>query len=612
MYLGALPLQDGSTFFRVWAPFAGTVSVETGHDMRRTDIPRSEGGYFEGLVSGAGHNDLYRYVIDGRHALADPASRSQPDGVHGPSRIVDHTLFNWSDEERKGIPLAQYIIYELHTGTFTGEGTFEAAIRRLEYLKDLGVNAIELMPVAQFPGEHNWGYDGTFPFAVQNSYGGPEGLKTFVNACHGQDISVILDVVYNHLGPEGNYLGEYGPYFTDRYKTPWGKAINFDGPSSDEVRHYFIESALAWITDYHIDALRIDAVHGIFDFSARTFLEDLAAAVSRQSRALGRASYLIAESDLNDIRIVTPGRRGGLGLDAQWNDDFHHALHTILTGESSGYYRDFGTPRHMAKAFREGYVYTGQYSHYRRRKHGSPSRQVPPTRFVVFSQNHDQIGNRARGERSASLVPMEKLRTAAVAVLLSPFIPLLFMGEEYGEKAPFLYFVDHSDEALIDAVRSGRAREFSSFDWEGSIPDPQARETFLRSKIGMDSRSAGPHGLLHGFYRHLAQLRRSLKPWEMKKKRPDVKLFRGHDLLRVIMPLAAGDIACFFNFSDNEVSVDPSLPDGSWIKIIDTQSPEWGGKGETAAVNIGSRGTRAQTLPVRIAPGNTAVYRKED
>lgn len=612
-YLGALPFRDGSTFFRVWAPFADVVSVETGPqpDTRRTGLARCEGGYFEGLADNAGHNDLYRYIIDDRYALPDPASRSQPDGVHGSSQILDHALFNWDDNGWKSAPLDQFIMYELHVGTFTGEGTFEAAAGCIEYLKDLGVNAIELMPVAQFPGRYNWGYDGTFPFAVHNSYGGPEGLKTFVDACHREDISVILDVVYNHLGPEGNYLGRYGPYFTDRYRTPWGDAINFDGPFSDEVRHFFIESALAWITDYHIDVLRIDAIHGIFDFSAKTFLGELSEAVNKRGRELGRGACLIAESDLNDIRTVTPARQGGSGFDAQWNDDFHHALHTILTGEQNGYYCDFGTIEHMAKAYREGYIYTGQYSQYRRKRHGSPSRHIPAARFVVFSQNHDQVGNRALGDRLGSLVPMEKLRTAAVAVLLSSGIPLLFMGEEYGETAPFLYFVNHSDKALIDAVRSGRAEEFSSFDWKGNIPDPQSEETFMRSKVNRQARFAEPHSSLYDFYRHLTGLRHSLRPWEMKKKRPDVKLLSGNNVLRVLMPLRTGDISCFFNFSGFGVPIRSPLPAASWTKIVDTASPRWGGEGEMAPPDIGPSAAGASMPSITIGPFNSVVYRRK-
>ncbi len=611
MYLGALPSADGSTFFRVWAPFAETVSVEVGppHRTRRVALVRAGGDYFEGLAENAGHNDLYRYVVDSNYVLPDPASRSQPEGVHGPSRVVDHSRFHWSDEEWRGIPLGEYIIYELHVGTFTGEGTFEAITDRIEYLKELGVNAIELMPVAQFPGGRNWGYDGTFPFAPHSTYGGPGGLKAFVDACHGHGISVILDVVYNHLGPEGNYLGRFGPYFTDRYRTPWGNAINFDGPMSDEVRRYFIENALEWITRYHIDALRIDAIHGIFDFSARTFLEDLAIAVGTWNSKGGRSAYLIAESDLNDIRVITPHRNGGIGIDAQWNDDFHHALHTLLTGESDGYYQDFGTIEDMAKAYREGYVYTGQFSPYRLRKHGNPSKQRPASQFVVFCQNHDQVGNRADGRRLGDLVDHDKLRMAALAVMLAPCVPLLFMGEEYGETAPFFYFVSHGDKDLIEAVRAGRAEEFASFDGSTDIPDPQSEETFLRSKINPRLHLLEPHSSLFAFYRHLSALRRSIRPWEMRRKRPPVNAWHDRATLLVRMPLASGEVACFFNFSGNPVTVSPRLATGSWTMVADSLSPQWGGSGEKAPSLINE--DAASDTHFTLGPFNAVVYRKE-
>jgi len=611
MYLGALPSPDGSTFFRVWAPLAETVSVEIGHPhgVRRTGLIRAGDDYFEGLTENAGHDDLYRYVVDGDYVLPDPVSRSQPKGVHGPSRIVDHSRFRWSDEQWTGIPLGEYVIYELHVGTFTDEGTFEAITGRIEYLKELGVNAIELMPVGQFPGDRNWGYDGVFPFAPHNTYGGPEGLKTLVDACHRNGISVALDVVYNHLGPEGNYLGRFGPYFTDHYHTPWGDAINFDGPMSDEVRRYFIENALEWITHYHIDALRKDAIHGIFDFSARTFLEDIVCAVAALHRQGGRKAYLIAESDLNDIRTITPPRNGGIGFDAQWNDDFHHALHTLLTEESDGYYRDFGTIENMAKSYREGYVYTGQFSPYRRRRHGSQSKHRPVTQFVVFSQNHDQVGNRAGGERLGDLVFPDKLRMAAVAVMLAPYLPLLFMGEEYGETAPFLYFVSHGDENLIEAVRTGRAGEFASFARGTDIPDPQAEETFFRSKINLELRFFEPHSPLFAFYQHLLVLRSSLRPWEMKKKRPFVKVWQDRGTLLVRLPLMSGEIACFFNFSKNPATISPPLTRGSWVMVADSFSPRWGGNGEKAPSLI--RQDAGTDTHFTLGPFNAVVYQKE-
>jgi maltooligosyltrehalose trehalohydrolase len=607
-HLGAVPSADGSTSFRLWAPFARTVSVDIlrGPGGRREPLAPSGGDYFEGKVDGVGDGDLYRFVIDGNSTFPDPASRSQPEGVHGPSRILDHALFQWSDDGWQGRALEEYIIYELHVGTFTDEGTFEAIVACLDYFKDLGVNAIELMPVSQFPGSRNWGYDGAFPFAPHNTYGGPRGLKTLVNACHEQGFAVVLDVVYNHLGPEGNYLGNFGPYFTDRYRTPWGDAVNFDGPFSDEVRNYFTRNALDWFVHYHVDALRLDAIHGIFDFSARTFLQELSETV-RSALSGTPPVYLIAESDLNDIRIITPREDGGIGLDAQWNDDFHHALHTLLTRERQGYYQDFGDIENLAKSFAEGYVYTGEFSSYRVRKHGSPSKHRPAAQFMVFCQNHDQAGNRPGGDRLASLVGHDRLKVAATAVLLSPYIPLLFMGEEYGETAPFLYFVSHGDERLIEAVREGRKQEFAWFPSVGEMPDPQREETFRLSRIDRASRFEEARRPLFGFYRHLTSLRRSLRPWQMTGGRPLVRCWPDRSSLFVMMPLPGNDVALFFNFSEEDVHVESPLHEGSWAAIADTLSPRWGGSGEIAPTRIS--GETATVLS--LGSLNAVAYRRE-
>ncbi|OPY00020.1 MAG: Malto-oligosyltrehalose trehalohydrolase [Syntrophorhabdus sp. PtaB.Bin047] len=607
-HLGAVPFADGSTSFRVWAPFARTVSVDVlqGPRWRREPLAPSGGNYFEGKVDGVADGDLYRFAIDDSSTFPDPASRSQPKGVHGPSQVVDNTSFPWSDNGWQGRALEEYIIYELHVGTFTGEGTFEAIVPCLDYFRDLGVNAIELMPVSQFPGSRNWGYDGTFPFAPHNTYGGPRGLKTLVNACHEQGLAVILDVVYNHLGPEGNYLANFGPYFTDRYRTPWGDALNFDGPFSDEVRNYFVRSALDWFVHYHVDALRLDAIHGIFDFSARTFLQELSETVASALPGAPPA-YLIAESDLNDIRVITPRKDGGIGLDAQWNDDFHHALHTLLTGEKHGYYQDFGDIDNLAKSFAEGYVYTGEFSSYRARRHGGPSKHRPAAQFIVFSQNHDQAGNRPGGERLAALVGHDRLKVAAMAVLLSPSIPLLFMGEEYGETAPFLYFVDHSDEGLMEAVRTGRTQEFAWFPSVGEIPDPQEEETFVLSRINRESRFEGSRRPLFGFYRHLISLRRSLKPWQMREGRPVVRCWPDRSSLFVMMPLPGNDVALFFNFSEKDVRIGSPLHEGLWTAIADTLSPRWGGSGEIAPASI--TGETGAVLP--LGPLSAVAYRRE-
>ena len=430
--LGACPEGSSSTRFRVWAPYATSVAVRLiGREREPIPLAVSDRGYFEGTIQGAEPGARYVYVLDGKKERPDPASRFQPEGVHGPSAVVDPAAFLWTDHHWAGLPLKDFIVYELHTGTFTVDGTFQGIIARLDYLRDeVGVTAIELMPVAQFPGGRNWGYDGAYPYAPQSGYGGPQGLKALVDACHARGLAVILDVVYNHLGPEGNYLGDFGPYFTDRYRTPWGRAINYDGPDSDEVRHFILGNALYWATEFHVDALRLDAIHGIFDFSARHILRDIADAVHTQAERVGRAIHVVAESDLNDVRVIAPAQEGGNGLDAQWSDDFHHALHTLLTGERSGYYEDFGGLDQLATAMREGYVYSGQRSAHRRRRHGNSSRGRPPWQFIVCAQNHDQVGNRAFGDRLSALVPFEALKLAAASVLLAPNIPLLFMGEE--------------------------------------------------------------------------------------------------------------------------------------------------------------------------------------
>ncbi|MFW6055122.1 MAG: malto-oligosyltrehalose trehalohydrolase, partial [Thermodesulfobacteriota bacterium] len=440
MKIGAWYKGDNRCTFRVWAPYAGEMSVHFPERPTRTvSMQKLEQGYFEITCSSTPPGTRYSYLLPGGHHRPDPASQFQPRDVHGPSEVVDQGRFTWTDSSWLMFPKEEIIAYELHTGTFTPQGTFEAVIPRLNALQDLGVNTLNLMPVAQFPGARNWGYDGVLPFAVQNTYGGPLGLKQLVDACHCRGMAVILDVVYNHLGPEGNYLAQFGPYFTETYQTPWGEALNFDGPHSDQVRNFFIENALYWFREFHVDGLRLDAVHAILDMSAKPFLQELSEKVDDFRLQHERRVYLIPESDLNDTRLIRSRESGGFGHDAQWNDDFHHALHALLTAEDHGYYQDFGSPSHLAKSLQQGYAYTWNYSRYRQRHHGNASRDIPGDRFVVFSQNHDQVGNRMLGERLSSLVSFEALKLAAACVLLSPFLPLLFMGEEYGEEAPFLY-----------------------------------------------------------------------------------------------------------------------------------------------------------------------------
>ncbi|MCI0665474.1 MAG: malto-oligosyltrehalose trehalohydrolase [Acidobacteria bacterium] len=511
MRIGAYYLGAGKCRFIVWSPNCKEVTLRIVSPTERSIVMTGdEWGYFRVEVENIfpGTQYFYRPGPDLEHP--DPASQYQPLGVHGPSEVVDHQSFQWEDDDWKGINLSNLITYELHIGTFTREGTFDAVIDRLDDLLELGINAIEIMPIAQFPGERNWGYDGVYPFAAQHSYGGPQGLKRLVNACHQRGLALLLDVVYNHLGPEGNYLARFAPYFNDKYRTPWGSAINFDDLSSDGVRNYFIENALYWLREYHIDGLRLDAIETIGDRSAQPFLQELADRVRQFARHSGRQVHLIAESDLNDPRVISRKQQGGFGLSAQWNDDFHHALHTLLSGERQGYYADFGKIEHLVKAYREGFVYSGEYSVYRRRRHGATSAKNKSQKFIVFAQNHDQIGNRAQGERLSNLITFESLKLAAGAVMLAANLPMLFMGEEYGEDSPFLYFVSHGDPALVEAVREGRHAEFAEFHQRGETPDPQSPETFLRSKLKWEVRRQGHHGVLLEFYRSLINLRRSL------------------------------------------------------------------------------------------------------
>jgi maltooligosyltrehalose trehalohydrolase len=596
--LGARPLGDDLVRFVVWAPFAEKVAVRILEERGRV-VPMEAGerGYHFAVVDELPAGSLYFYRLDDGKELPDPASRWQPRGVHGPSAVVD-PAFDWDDASWAGRALRDYILYELHVGTYTPEGTFDAIIPHLKELRDLGITALELMPVAQFPGDRNWGYDGVFPFAVQGSYGGPRGLKRLVNACHRQGLAVVLDVVYNHLGPEGNYLREYGPYFTNRYQNAWGQALNFDGADSDQVRRFFIDNALEWITDFHIDAFRLDAVDTIIDNSARTFLQELSETVHERGRSLERAIYCMAESALNDSRLVRPREEGGYGLDAQWNDEFHHALHVLLTGESRGYYEDYGTVADLVKAFGEGYVHTGQYSRFRKKRYGVSSRDVPASRFVVFRQNHDQVGNRVYGSRHSRVVPFEGLKLAASVVLLSPYIPLLFMGEEYGEKAPFLYFVSHSDPALIEAVRAGRLEEFAAFNWPQEPPDPQDEVTFLRTKLDHSLRKRGQHKKLLDFYRELIKLRTGVPALaSMSKERMETVGYEEEGVLFVRRWEGKSEVCAVFNLSEDEVTLELPFPSGSWRKLLDSGDRRWDGPGSGIPGKLRVDGEAALTLP---------------
>ncbi|MDA8061503.1 MAG: malto-oligosyltrehalose trehalohydrolase [Actinomycetota bacterium] len=501
-----LPGPEG--VLRVWAP--GSERVEAVLDGGTREMERAGGGWWRLGVPGAGHGTRYRFSLDGGPPRADPRSGWQPEGIEGPSALVDHGRFEWHDRSWTGGHLASSVLYELHVGTFGEDGTFDGAIDHLDELVELGVDAIELLPVAEASGSRGWGYDGVLLFAPHHAYGGPEGLKRLVDACHLRGLAVVLDVVYNHLGPAGNYLSEYGPYFTDRYHTPWGAAVNFDGPGSDEVRRFVTDNARQWFYAYHLDGLRLDAVHAIHDSGALHVLEELAGVGTEVTDATGRRRWVIAESDLNDPRLVRSPEAGGYGLDAAWSDDFHHALHSVLTGERAGYYEDFGSIGQLAKALGEVYVFGRDWSALRGRHHGRPVGDLPRTRFLGYLQNHDQIGNRALGERSSALMSPGRLAVAAALVVLSPFVPMLFQGEEWGASTPWQYFTDHQDPALGRAVSDGRRREFAAFGWDpAAVPDPQDPATFARSKLDWSERTRSPHREVLAWHRELLGLRRA-------------------------------------------------------------------------------------------------------
>ena len=494
--------------YEVWAPDAANVEVEAGGRRHAMTPSPARRGWWTAEAEG----EDYGFVVDGAGPFPDPRSPWQPDGVHGLSRAYDHAAFAWTDAAWHGRPLAGGVLYELHVGTFTPEGTFDAAVGRLDHLVELGVDAVELMPVAAFPGRHGWGYDGVGLWAVHDPYGGPDGLKRFVDACHGRGLGVLLDVVYNHLGPSGNYLGEYGPYFTDAHRTPWGPAVNLDRAGSDEVRAFIVDNALMWLRDYHLDGLRLDAVHALSDERALHILEELTVAVDGLRAATGRELFVVAESDLGDPRLVTAREAGGYGLDAQWNDDFHHALHAALTGERQGYYCDFGSMEALAKTLRGAFFHDGTWSTFRGRSHGRPVDRLrtPGHRFAGFLQNHDQVGNRATGDRISATLSPGLLKVGAGLLLASPFTPMLFMGEEWGATTPWRFFTDHQEPELARAVSEGRRREFATHGWASEdVPDPQDLETYRRSVLDWSEPSRPEHRELLEWYRDLIGLRRS-------------------------------------------------------------------------------------------------------
>lgn len=588
---GAFLSSDGVCHWRVWAPHANTVQLLLVNEQgRRSSQPmhREESGHFIFTAPDIKEGQRYAYSLNSSRELPDPASRWQPEGVHGPSAVWNPDNFAWSDATWRGVAREDLVIYELHVGTFTPEGKFAAIIPRLASLRELGVTAIELMPVGQFPGRRNWGYDGTYWYAAQNSYGGPRELQRLVDACHAAGMAIFLDVIYNHLGPEGNYLSEFGPYFTNRHHTPWGSALNYDDRGSNDVRDYVTNNVRQWIRDFHFDGLRLDAIHAICDSSAQHLLADIKLAADDEAAKHGWPVQIIAESCLNDVRLLRPLERSGYGLDAQWNDDFHHCVHALLTGERDGYYSDYDPPdARLVKALNDTFVYDGGHSPFLGRRHGAPVGDLSGDRFVVSIQTHDQVGNRAIGERLTHLVDPAQLRLAAALLLLSPHIPMLFMGEEYGEECVFPFFCDFGDLHLQEAVRRGRRAEFSEFAWSGEIPDPQDEKTFLMAKLRWNWPQSVSQTGLRQLYQDLLTARRT---W------PALKDFQ-HRTARLmttaegatVLHLARGEpaqpaqqIHAYFNLGPIEAS-------GVWepstqSPLLRTEAIRYGGKGELTAL----------------------------
>lgn len=566
----------------LWAPHANKVQLKINDLATLLDLNAQDYGYWclETELIEVGMD--YWFVLTDANGkikhLPDPASLSQPNGVHESSNAIDLKDFTWADHDWKGISIEKLIIYELHTGTFSAEGTFLGIEQKLDYLLDLGISAIEIMPVGQFPGNRNWGYDGIFPFAVQSSYGGMLGLQNLVNICHQKGLSVILDVVYNHLGPEGNYFNFFAPYFTSKYQIPWGNAINFDDAYCDGVRHFFIENVLMWFRDFHIDGLRLDAVHAIKDLSATHFLAEVRKHVNELSQITGRNYHLIVELDLNDNKFINPIEKEGFGMDAQWIDEFHHALRVAAGQKQTAYYADFNGVEHLAKAYKDAYVYDGIYSDQRKRTFGKPATGNSGKQFIVFSQNHDQVGNRMLGERTSVLHSFEMQKLLLGTVLISPFLPMLFMGEEWGETNPFLYFVSHSDKGLIAAVRKGRKDEFKEFYAEGEAPDPQDEATFNRSKLQWNLLSKAKHQQLLAYYKTFISLRKSNKVLSnLNKEQLETTAFPDQNILIIKRWQDDEEIICFLNFSQQRQQTKVETNQNYLVKILDSASVQWGG-----------------------------------
>jgi maltooligosyltrehalose trehalohydrolase len=605
--VGARYSRNGSCCFTVWAPEKETMTLHiVAPAEQKVEMVKDKEGYFSTTLNDIQPGCRYFFMPNGEKSFPDPASFFQPEGVHGPSEVVDHDRYEWLDAGWRGLPLSDLILYEMHVGAFTHEGTFISAISRLDDIAQSGINAIEIMPVAQFPGNRNWGYDGVYQYATQHSYGGPNALKKFVDACHARGIAVILDVVYNHFGPEGNYLAEFAPYFTDKYKTPWGRAINFDGQWSDGVRDFFCNNALYWLTNFHIDGLRIDAIHEMYDFGAVHVWDRLNRLVKEEEQRAGRTLHVIAESDLNNPKIVKHPEAGGYGFDAQWLDDFHHALYVMVDKKGIKRYEDFGRIELLAKVYTDGFAHSGEYVRFRKRKYGASSVGIPGNRFIAFIQNHDQIGNSSDGARLSTSISFDLLKVSLAALLLSPYIPMLFMGEEYGEDAPFPYFVHHSDAELIRSVKEGRKNDFKHMAGEPESYDPQSEGTFAMARIDWAKRKIGKYKVFLDWTQKLIGLRKT-HPSLRNFSKNDVRFYILSDecfaLLRRSEDQKAQLLALFNLSPDSHLYKAPGFNE-EWTKIIDST--------QYVAVGKATQRSSAETIcagqEVRIPPCSVTVY----
>lgn len=592
--------MDAPASVKVWAPKARKVCLQI-ENGKRIDLNRQLFGFWTASSKEIQPGQRYCFEINGNKSYPDPASLSQPDGVNQSSETLDlEKIREIRDKDWRGFPLHELIIYELHVGSFSAEGNFEGATKKLDHLAELGVNTIEIMPVSSFPGNRNWGYDGVFPFSVQNNYGGAFELVKFVNACHKKGFAVILDVVYNHLGPEGNYFNVYGPYFTNKYSNIWGRAINFDDAWCDGVRDFFMENAMMWLRDFHIDGLRLDAVHTIMDDSPKHFVRELSENVQKLNKETGMRHFLVGESDANDSKYITPVKDGGYGLASQWCDEWHHSLHALLTGEKQGYYSDFGQVKQLAKSYRHAFVHDGVFSSFRKKIHGNSTHGIPGSRFVIYTQNHDQTGNRLLGERMSSLVDFESLKLAAAAMIFSPFVPMLFMGEEYAENNPFMFFVDLQNPALKKKIKNGRKREFKNF-WNKQVPpDPFDIEVFERSKPDWTKMKEKPHNQMFSFYKECISIRKD-NPFMKSCNREHLMVRETSDDKAIVLlyQTRKKGMMVMMNFSDEIIN--ESIPEDDNYRsemVLYSAHKKWGGSVDD------------NTKPVKHGTGQTNINLK--